>query len=221
MYRGGKRTYLKPALPAEEVSTRVGMLHMAVVGHGIVGLTRSRALSASIQRVTILERDQLGSGITYRAGVPHSSQPPLILPLNAQILEMLLPGFRQEPRQAGGSTFDTAAFGQQRWRVRGNTDVELTAFRSAPLEHATRKRLPAICNVNAPPGKSWSHRVQRPVTGRQVTLLAGPTTAQHALCAVHRPRARPRGAAPGRLTRGAPARPGPPHKHTQYGQIPE
>jgi glycine/D-amino acid oxidase-like deaminating enzyme len=101
--------------------TRVEMSHAVVIGGSIAGLTAARALSESVDHVTILERDRLPSCVADRASVPHAKQPHMVLPLGAQILETLFAGFRQEMLDAGCPTFDevkdTPAFGQQGWRA--------------------------------------------------------------------------------------------------------
>jgi 2-polyprenyl-6-methoxyphenol hydroxylase-like FAD-dependent oxidoreductase len=164
------------------------MSHVVVIGGSIAGLTAARALSESVDRVTILERDRLPSGVADRASVPHAKQPHLILPLGAQILEKLFAGFRQELLDAGCRTFDevkdTPAFGRQGWRARGDSDVELIAFRRSLLEHVIRERVRAIDNVSILTGKATgliASDDQSRVVG--VTLLAGPSTARASLMA--------------------------------------
>jgi 2-polyprenyl-6-methoxyphenol hydroxylase-like FAD-dependent oxidoreductase len=168
--------------------TRVQMSHAVVIGGSIAGLTAARALSESVDRVTILERDRLPSGVADRASVPHAKQPHLILPLGAQILETLFAGFRQELLDAGCPTFDEVkdipTFGPQGWHARGDSDVELIAFRRSLLEHVIRERVRAIDNVTVVTGRATGligSDDQSRVVG--VTLLAGEGAAQDSLIA--------------------------------------
>jgi 2-polyprenyl-6-methoxyphenol hydroxylase-like FAD-dependent oxidoreductase len=126
--------------------------HAIVIGGSVAGLTAARALSETFDRVTILERDELPDGIEHRPGVPQSKQLHVILPLGAQIMDELFPGFEQELLDAGCSVFDevkdTPWFGRQGWRARRDSDVKLIGFRRPLLEHVVRRRVRGIDNVD-------------------------------------------------------------------------
>jgi 2-polyprenyl-6-methoxyphenol hydroxylase-like FAD-dependent oxidoreductase len=126
--------------------------HAVVVGGSIAGLTAARALSESFGRVTIVEPDELPDGIEHRPGVPQAKQLHVILPLGAEIMEELFPGFKQELMDTGCSVFDevsdTPWFGRHGWRARRESDVKLIGFRRPLLEHVVRQRVRAIDNVD-------------------------------------------------------------------------
>lgn len=129
----------------------MGLGHGVVIGGSIAGLTAARALSESFDRVTIVERDELPDGVAHRPGVPQARQLHVMLPLGAEIMEELFPGFKQELMDEGCSTFDevkdTPWFGRQGWRARRDSDVQLIGFRRPLLEHIVRERVRAIDNV--------------------------------------------------------------------------
>jgi 2-polyprenyl-6-methoxyphenol hydroxylase-like FAD-dependent oxidoreductase len=126
--------------------------HAIVIGGSMAGLTAARALSETFERVTILERDELPHSVEHRPGVPQAKQLHVILPLGAQIMDELFPGFEQELMDAGCSVFDevkdTPWFGRQGWRARRDSDVKLIGFRRPLLEHVVRERVRGIDSID-------------------------------------------------------------------------
>jgi 2-polyprenyl-6-methoxyphenol hydroxylase-like FAD-dependent oxidoreductase len=129
----------------------MGLGHAVVVGGSVGGLTAARALSESFDQVTIVERDALPHGPEHRKGVPQAKQLHVCLPLGAEVLDGLFPGFKQELLDAGCPLFDevkdTPWFGGQGWRARRDSDVMLFGFARPVFEHAIRERIRGLGNV--------------------------------------------------------------------------
>src|SRR5215469_5675039 len=66
--------------------------HAIVIGGGIAGLLAARVLLPHFARVTLIERNQFPAAPTFRAGVPQSHHPHLLLERGRQLLEELFPG---------------------------------------------------------------------------------------------------------------------------------
>ncbi len=130
----------------------MGLGDAVVIGGSIAGLTVTRALSESFDRVTIVDRDELPDAVEHRPGVPQSKQLHVLLPLGTQVMEEFFPGFQHELSELGCPTFDevkdTPWFGRQGWRARRESDVKLIGFRRPLLEQVVRRRVRAIGNVD-------------------------------------------------------------------------
>jgi 2-polyprenyl-6-methoxyphenol hydroxylase-like FAD-dependent oxidoreductase len=75
--------------------------HAVVVGAGFAGLTAAQALSHHVERVTIVERDDLPERPSARPGVPQGRHLHVLQPGGSAALERLLPGFEAEMLAAG------------------------------------------------------------------------------------------------------------------------
>jgi len=80
--------------------------HAIVVGGGISGLCAARALSPHFDRVTLIERDQLPTGVEHRPGVPQSHHVHALLLRGLMELERLFPGIERELTEAGAARVD-------------------------------------------------------------------------------------------------------------------
>jgi 2-polyprenyl-6-methoxyphenol hydroxylase-like FAD-dependent oxidoreductase len=81
----------RPPLPA----------HAVVIGAGLGGLAAAQALARHVERVTVIERDDLPDRPGPRPGVPQSRHVHALQPGGLVALERLLPGCAAEMRAAG------------------------------------------------------------------------------------------------------------------------
>jgi 2-polyprenyl-6-methoxyphenol hydroxylase-like FAD-dependent oxidoreductase len=70
--------------------------HAVVIGAGMGGLAAAQALSRHVERVTLVERDDLPGRPTTRSGVPQSRHVHVLQPGGLAALERMLPGFSAE-----------------------------------------------------------------------------------------------------------------------------
>jgi 2-polyprenyl-6-methoxyphenol hydroxylase-like FAD-dependent oxidoreductase len=75
--------------------------HAVVIGAGLGGLAAAQALSRHVERVTLLERDDLPTRPASRAGVPQGRHLQVLQPGGLAALEDLLPGVGVELRAGG------------------------------------------------------------------------------------------------------------------------
>jgi 2-polyprenyl-6-methoxyphenol hydroxylase-like FAD-dependent oxidoreductase len=77
--------------------------HAVVVGAGVAGLAAAQALARHVERVTVIERDDLPERPGPRPGVPCGGHVHLLQPGGLAALERLLPGCGAELRAAGAT----------------------------------------------------------------------------------------------------------------------
>ncbi|WAZ20002.1 FAD-dependent monooxygenase [Streptomyces cinnabarinus] len=75
--------------------------HGAVIGGGLAGMLTARALRRHLDRVTVIDRDELPDGPEPRKGVPQARHAHLLWSGGARIVESLLPGTVERLRAAG------------------------------------------------------------------------------------------------------------------------
>ncbi|MCM1971662.1 NAD(P)-binding protein [Streptomyces sp. G1] len=75
--------------------------HGAVIGGGLAGMLTARALRRHLDRVTVIDRDDLPDGPAPRKGVPQARHAHLLWSGGARIVESLLPGTLDRLRAAG------------------------------------------------------------------------------------------------------------------------
>jgi 2-polyprenyl-6-methoxyphenol hydroxylase-like FAD-dependent oxidoreductase len=78
--------------------------HAVVVGAGVAGLAAAQALARHVERVTVIERDDLPERPGPRPGVPQGRHAHLLQPGGLAALERLLPGCGAEMRAAGATS---------------------------------------------------------------------------------------------------------------------
>src|SRR5262245_814873 len=159
--------------------------HGIVVGAGMGGLAAAAALRRHVDRVTIVERDDLPASPTARSGVPQARHLHALQPGGLAALERLVPGYRDTLVAAGApevmvprdmlwmsaAGWMQPSAGHRRIIVSGSRDL---------IEHTLRAR------VLADPA----------ITVRTGVEVAGLITRSHRVTGVH---IRPRGASPGEL----------------------
>ena len=70
--------------------------HAIVIGGSIAGLLAARVLTNHVDRVTVIERDELPAAPAFRRGTPHARHPHGLLVRGQQIMEALFPGLTEE-----------------------------------------------------------------------------------------------------------------------------
>lgn len=88
----------RPGPPAGPIAA-----HAVVIGGGIAGLAAAQALSRRVERVTIIERDDLPDRPGNRTGVPQSRHVHAFQSGGLAALERLVPGCAAELRAAGAT----------------------------------------------------------------------------------------------------------------------
>jgi 2-polyprenyl-6-methoxyphenol hydroxylase-like FAD-dependent oxidoreductase len=121
--------------------------HAVVVGASFAGLAAAQALSHHVERVTIVERDDLPERPSARPGVPQGRHLHVLQPGGSAALERLLPGFRAELLAAGATELrvpeDVLWMTPAGWapRVPGRPDHVLLSASRELTEWAVRRRV--------------------------------------------------------------------------------
>lgn len=126
--------------------------HAVIVGSGIAGLLAAAALSGTIEKVTIIEKDALSETVKPRKGVPQGAHVHTLLGYAVEAMEKLLPGLMADVYAAGAV------------KIRRNHDIWfhdavgptqirdvgiLTPSVTRPLlEHVIRQRVLALSNIH-------------------------------------------------------------------------
>lgn len=125
--------------------------HAVVIGASVAGLLAASVLSDSCQQVTLYDRDMLPGQPGHRRGVPQSRQLHALHARGAQVLNELLPGFRDEMLAAGAVTADTQ--GDAHWYLDdylprpAPSGLEGIALSRPVLEWLIRGRVAKLPNV--------------------------------------------------------------------------
>ena len=88
------------------VAHEPGTSSALVIGAGMAGLLAARALAGHVERVTVVERDQLPVGPHQRKGVPQGRQIHVLLARGSAVLDGLFPGFGRDLVAAGAVPFN-------------------------------------------------------------------------------------------------------------------
>jgi 2-polyprenyl-6-methoxyphenol hydroxylase-like FAD-dependent oxidoreductase len=125
--------------------------HAVVIGASIGGLCTARALSDVVERVTLVDRDELPATPVPRRGVPQGRHLHLLLARGLDVLEELFPGLSDELVAAGALAIDLQS--DFRWHLEGHLLrpepsglIGLAASRPL-LECAIRSRVEALRGV--------------------------------------------------------------------------
>lgn len=158
-------------------NTNTGYEHAIVIGGSIAGLTAARVLSNHFAHVTVIERDEMPDGNTFRKGTPQGRHAHIILQRGQMILEQLFPGLRAELLAAGAERMsvgtDLAFRLPTGWLPSFSSEMEIIGASRRLLDYAVYQRLAkettitirqntdvlALCTDNA----------RQHVTGLQVT----------------------------------------------------
>jgi 2-polyprenyl-6-methoxyphenol hydroxylase-like FAD-dependent oxidoreductase len=91
--------------------------HAIVIGGSMAGLLAARVLAKHFERVTLLERDVLGTAVENRRGVPQGRHTHGLLAGGREALETLFPGFSGDLVKRGAVPGDIV--GDTRWFLEG------------------------------------------------------------------------------------------------------
>lgn len=151
---------------------RIGS-HAAVVGGSMAGLLSARVLSEAYDRVTVVERDDLGEP-GPRRGVPQGRHLHALLPRGNRILDDLFPGLTEELAAAGapcGSPSDARLwFADAPLVVPDGTDLRVVDVSRPTLERHVRDRVLRLPNVAVRTGTASG--LLADASGDRVTGLA-------------------------------------------------
>ncbi|WP_084673860.1 NAD(P)/FAD-dependent oxidoreductase [Methylobacterium sp. WSM2598] len=132
-------------------TSRRPLRHAVVMGGSFAGLLAARVLSDHVERVTILERDELVRGPEPHKSVPQGHHLNALLVRGQLIAEALLPGLTDELVAAGsvlvngGREFAWYHLGG--WRVRYDSDLFFLSLSRPLLESRIAERVRALPNV--------------------------------------------------------------------------
>lgn len=117
--------------------------HAVIIGGSVAGLLAAGAAAKHFERVTVLERDVLEDGPTFRKGAPQGNQIHVLLPVGEEKIEQIFPGFHQECLDEGCAeiqTSEAAVYTGAGWLLRVAL-TEAIGFRRPLLEWVIRRRL--------------------------------------------------------------------------------
>ncbi|MFI9586169.1 FAD-dependent oxidoreductase [Streptomyces sp. NPDC052236] len=125
--------------------------HALVAGAGYSGLLAARVLADHYDKVTLLDRDDIGDLDTPRKGAPQGYHPHYLLERGALVLEELFPGLRADMEAEGVATVD---FGEQMrfrlpsgWTPLTPTGIHVQSMSRPYLEQQLRRRVTKHPNV--------------------------------------------------------------------------
>src|SRR5262245_21922323 len=102
--------------------------HAVVLGGSMAGLGVARALANHFDRVTLVERDELGAHTSSRKGVPQGQHAHGLLPSGYQILADYFPGLMDdlvaEGAVRGDLTGDFLWYQYGGWKLRADSGLE-------------------------------------------------------------------------------------------------
>ncbi|MFI9766443.1 NAD(P)/FAD-dependent oxidoreductase [Streptomyces sp. NPDC052415] len=125
--------------------------HGAVIGGGLAGMLTARALRRHVDRVTVIDRDDLPGGPEQRKGVPQARHAHLLWSGGARIVESLLPGTVERLRAAGahriGVQSDMVNLSPYGWQRRFPETQFLIAVSRPLLDWTVRDQVLADDNI--------------------------------------------------------------------------
>lgn len=153
--------------------TRVGE-NAVVIGASIAGLCAARVLADRFDSVTVVDRDTLPDGPTWRRRVPQGRHPHLLLAFGARLLEGWFPGVVDQLYAGGAVEIDLVA--DMYWYQGGGVARRPPSSLRGPsmsrpfLEWTVRTRLASMTNVTVR-GDSDVKGLQLDATGGRVVAV--------------------------------------------------
>lgn len=126
-------------------------MHVVIIGGGIGGMAAAAALSKFSDQITLIEKDLPPSATQVRRYAPQGAHIHILLQSGLNMLDTLLPGFKQQLIE-GGSAKINAGSGQQifeygAWRPSRNLDMTYLGQSRLHLESLLYKRITELSNV--------------------------------------------------------------------------
>jgi 2-polyprenyl-6-methoxyphenol hydroxylase-like FAD-dependent oxidoreductase len=155
--------------------------HAVVIGGSLAGLLAARVLSETVDRVTIVDRDELPAEPVHRKGVPQSRHTHGLLARGFEIFEALFPGLGADLVRRGALTQDLqkdVIWYNDGHRVRRSRSSLTVLLVSRPtLESYVRSRVAALSQVTMLAGTEATGLLERDgaITGVRITGPDGPT----------------------------------------------
>ena len=127
-------------------------MHVVIIGGGIGGMAAAAALSKFCKQITLFEKDSPPCATQVRRYAPQGAHIHILLQAGLNMLDTLLPGFKQQLIE-GGSAKINAGIGQQifeygAWRPSRHLDITYLGQSRLHLESLLYKRIVELGNVN-------------------------------------------------------------------------
>ncbi|WP_433521405.1 FAD-dependent oxidoreductase [Nocardia pseudovaccinii] len=125
---------------------------VVIVGGSVAGLFAAAALTGLVDKVTLVERDELAVGPEAHKGVPQGRQIHVTLPVGLRQANELIPGLDSMLEAEGAPTIDLGGdpafyISGVGWQQRVAADVPLTCFSRPLFEWVVRRHVAALPNV--------------------------------------------------------------------------
>lgn len=126
-------------------------MHVVIIGGGIGGMAAAAALSKFCNKITLFEKDSPPCATQVRRYAPQGAHIHILLQAGLNMLDTLLPGFKQQLIE-GGSAEINAGTGQQifeygAWRPSRHLDMTYLGQSRLLLESLLHKRIFDLDNV--------------------------------------------------------------------------
>lgn len=116
-----------------------------VVGASLAGMLAAHALSRRFDRVIVLERGEVVSGVEPRRAVPQERHVHMLLQRGKNVLEAMIPGFLEELERRGAvvadASRDVQLYHRDRWKQRFETGIQTHYCTRGLIDHVIRERL--------------------------------------------------------------------------------
>ena len=121
--------------------------HAVVLGASLAGMFAAGALARHVERVTVVERDELPAGPRWRRGLPQAYHAHNLMTAGHDAMERLFPGIRQELLDAGMVSVampeDMLLLTAGGWMPRFPTDLAMLTGSRPVIDWVVRRRLEA------------------------------------------------------------------------------
>jgi 2-polyprenyl-6-methoxyphenol hydroxylase-like FAD-dependent oxidoreductase len=122
-----------------------------VLGGSAAGLCTAGALAPYLDRVLVLERDELPATAEHRRGVPQSKHPHFLLNSGRRAIGALFPGFEDDLIAAGGlhlmPSLDAAYLDGEGWSARKRSAMTMIYSSRILIERVLRDQVRGLANV--------------------------------------------------------------------------
>lgn len=122
-----------------------------VIGASLAGMLAAHVLSRRFDRVIVLERGEVVSGVEPRRSVPQERHVHMLLQRGKNVLEAMIPGFLEELERRGAvvadASRDVQLYHRDRWKRRFETGIQTHYCTRALIDHVIRERLRENPNI--------------------------------------------------------------------------